>query len=356
MPRQLKNAVINQARSMLAEIPFNTVYSYADNLFDKEEMNIDDPRLDKEVDFLKTTRLANLSFEDTTNQTFFTMKNNLTSESIQVSNRESSRGEIRGEILRNILNKEKISHSNETIFDVITNALKHPDHSDALAIFKCNVVGHNATLHFNESMEEEHFVFFSRILLNMISEKIENEIIPSNINPKNIRDDENVRNMIWEGIYLEGIYDVTYQFDKDLEQIQNKSLELRQRGYTVEAVITEELLINLKTERSAFINGEQDSVEFSDRCQSLLQEAQENRLSNLRGFGKIINNLLNILLCFATFGIANLIAGKFYIITKESDSTVKIKELADTVSFFKSNQILERNIEQNEIQIDQPLR
>ncbi len=136
MSNLLKETAIKLARSMLAEIPFNTIYSYADNLFDIPELPNNDPGLSQQVAFLKATQLRQVEYDNLDNESKYIIRNKDTGKKIQISNRGSSRGEIRGEVLRRVIASELELDPSQTLFEIISNAVKSPEYSDMLTMVR----------------------------------------------------------------------------------------------------------------------------------------------------------------------------------------------------------------------------
>lgn len=323
---KLKTAVINISKNMLSEIPFNTIYSYADNLFDKKEVPFGDKSIQKEVDFLQKTKLSDIEYDNTDNAHFFTIKNRNTGETIEVSNRQSSRGELRGENLRNLLENEKQQTPDESAYEIITRAVKTPRYSDMIKMFEGSVVGDNASMAYDgESMSKEHFDLFVAILLDRVNGKITNKTIESNLDPKSIRNDPKINDEIWKGINLNKIFDTTKAIDTNLKKIKEKSIELTSRGYPEASQATQKLYSALNDQKNSFIDKKIPIQEFIENCNTLIDTAQKGELKNHRGFlGNIWNGILNAL-NFLTAGAVTI---------KPTDSIQKTIEMKKTLSDF----------------------
>ncbi|MDP1603120.1 MAG: hypothetical protein Q8M03_07630 [Legionella sp.] len=207
----LKKDAIKSSKVMLAEIPFNNLYSYADNLFETKDLLIGDELIAAEVQFLKTTPLKDLVFEDLVGP-FFTMRNKITQNSIKVSNRGSSKGELRGQVLRNHLTEELKKDPNQITFDVIENAIKSLDYSDMVAMLRGGYCGIGAEDTFGVAMSGRHFQLFSNLLFLIVKNKVKIGLISSNLEPQIIRNDKSIREEIYKGIDVERLYDLTEQY------------------------------------------------------------------------------------------------------------------------------------------------
>lgn len=213
---ELREQAIHLAQSMLATVPFNNVYSYADNLCDLKEMRLGDPALAKQVDFLKNTTLSQVDFEDLEDPALFTLKNRDTKKTIEVSNRESSRGEIRGHVLRLILEQERKKHPSKSLFDVISEALKDPQYSDMIVMMRGALTGDVVKPLYNgESMTKVHFDAFQNAVLSAIQHKIETGQIPADLNPIDIRRNDEVRERVTSGIDFGVLYDLSQRFSEE---------------------------------------------------------------------------------------------------------------------------------------------
>ncbi|MBX9587513.1 MAG: hypothetical protein K2X50_09685 [Gammaproteobacteria bacterium] len=84
------------------------------------------------IDFLKETTLSEMAFEDVTDgqTTLFKIVNTQSKKSISIDNRSSSKGEIRGQNLRNILTQLAQSNPNSTLYDALNSHLRAVEHSD----------------------------------------------------------------------------------------------------------------------------------------------------------------------------------------------------------------------------------
>lgn len=345
----LKDEVVRMARDILAEIPYNNIYAYADNLFDKPEMELDDPDLEPQVTFLKNTRLKDCQFLSTDSEEKLILRNLNTNKTIHVSNRESSRGEIRGKILEKIVKDQKVEDSSQDLFEVITKAVKNPDKSDAITMFRGVVVGDNAKKVFNgESMDLRHFTFFTHLAVKSIEKKIKNKEIEENTNPKEIRTSELVKDHIWKGIDLNAIYDVTGSFEKNIRELEQKALNLRKRGYITSSALVTRLINDIESQKHNFFEGEQDLTQFSTNCNSLLDNAKNSDLSKLRGVGKLINSLVNVLISIATLGVANIVTGRLNVVQQTTNSIEKVNKMkASLHELTKTHQDEESNEEQD---------
>lgn len=326
----LKDDVIRMTKSMLPQIPFNTIYSYADNLFDLKEVAFEDQSVQQQVDFLKKTKLSDIEYSNTHKSDFFTMTNHSTGESIQVSNRMSSRGELRGEKLRELLNQRKQENPDEVVYDTITRAIKTAECSDMVTMLRGTVSrGEGAKTIYGIPMTEEHFELFTAMLLGKIQEKIQNKTLENNLEPKDIRDSEELQERIWKGIDIDAIYEATKNLTVNFQKIKEKGEELLNRGYSKAAQAAFDLYGNLTVQKESLIQGKLSVQNFSENCNELIEKAQNSELKNHRGFFGSIWHGIKVALNAITFGAVAITPAK---------SIQKTMELKDSLqSFLDSN-------------------
>lgn len=316
----LKDDVLRMAKIMLPQTPFNTVYSYADNLFDLKELPLNDPSIQKQVEFLKNTRLSDIEYSGTDQADFFTLTNRLTAESIQISNRASTRGELRGNKLRVVLDKQQQKSPDEVAFDTITRAIRTADSSDMYTMLKGAVSsGEGAKLTYGTPMSNDHFELFTAMLLGKVHEKIKNELLPENLEPKAIRKNAELQDHIWQGIDVSAIYDATEALSVHLQQIKTMSDELKNRGYDKAASAAVSLYNDLKLQNEDLIQGKVSVEDFSKNCNQIIEQAQNGELKNHRGlFGSIWHGI-KVALNAITFGTVSITP------TKSIEKTIEMK-------------------------------
>jgi hypothetical protein len=326
----LKDDVIRMTKSMLPQIPFNTIYSYADNLFDLTEVPFGDPSIQRQVDFLKKTKLSDIEYSNTDKADFFTITNGLTGESIQVSNRMSSRGELRGEKLRELLNQRKQEKRDEVVYDTITRAIKTAECSDMVTMLRGAVSrGEGAKIIYGTPMTEEHFELFTAMLLGKIQKKIQNKTLENNLEPKEIRDSEKLQERIWKGIDIDAIYEATQNLTVNFQKIKEKSDELSNRGYSKAAQVALEIYSNLTVQKESLIQGKLSVQDFIKNCNKLIEEAQNSELKNHRGFFGSIWHGIKVALNAITFGAVAITP------TKSIQKTMELKNSLE--DFVDSN-------------------
>lgn len=322
----LKDDVIRMSKSMLPQIPFNTIYSYADNLFDLREVAFEDPSVQTQVGFLKKTKLSDIKYSNTDKDDFFTMTNCLTNESIQVSNRMSSHEELRGEKLRELLNQRKQENPDEVAYDTITKAITTAECSDMVTMLRGAVSrGEGPQMSYGTPMTEEHFELFTAILLGKIKEKIQNKTLENNLEPKEIRDSEALRERIWEGIDIDAIYEATQNLTVNFQKIKEKGAELSSRGYSKAASAALDLYSNLTVQKENLIQEKLSVQNFSKNCNKLIVETKNSELKNHRGFFDSIWHDIKVALNAITFGAVAITPTK---------SIQKTMELKDSLSNF----------------------
>lgn len=333
----LKDSVINMSKSMLQEIPFNTIYSYADNLFDLKEVAFKDPSVQTQVDFLKKTKLSDIEYSNTDKDDFFTMKNCSTGESIQVSNRMSTREELRGEKLRELLNQRKQEHPDEVAYDTITRTIKTAECSDMVAVLRSAVVGDGAKITYGTSMTDEHFKLFTTMLLGKIQEKIQNKTLENNLEAKDIRDSKELQEKIWKGIDIDAIYETTKNLTFNFQEIKKKGEELSNRGYSKAATAALDLYRNLTVQKESLIQGKLSVQNFSENCNRLIEEVQNSELKNHRGFFDGIWHGIKVALNAITFGAVAITP------TKSIQKTMELKDSLKNFLDSNANKVEDEN-------------
>jgi hypothetical protein len=316
----LKNDVISMAKIMLPQTPFNTIYSYADNLFDLKELPFNDPSIQKQVDFLKNAKLSDIEYSGTDKADFFTMRNRSTGDSIQVSNRASTRGELRGEKLRDLLDQQRQKSPDEVAFNTITRAIRTAESSDMYTMLKGAVSSsEGAKQTYGTPMSNEHFELFTAMLLGKVHEKIKNELLADNLEPKAIRQDSTLQDKIWDGIDVAAIYDATEALALHLQQIKTMSESLSNRGYAKAASAAVGLYNDLRSQNDNLIQGKIPVEEFSKNCNQIVEQAQQGELKNHRGlFGSIWHGI-KVALNAITFGAVSITP------TKSIEKTIEMK-------------------------------
>lgn len=322
----LKDDVLRMSKSMLPQIPFNTIYSYADNLFDLKELPFNDPSIQTQIDFFKKTKLSGIEYSNTDKDDFFTMTNSLTGESIQVSNRMSSRGELRGEKLRELLNQRKQENPDEVVYDTITRAIKTAEYSDMVTMLRGAVSrGEGAKMTYGTPMTEEHFELFTAMLLGKIQEKIINKTLGNNLEPKDIRNSKELQEKIFKGIDIDAIYEATKNLTFNFQKIKEKGEDLSNHGYSKAAKSALDLYDNLTVQKESLIQGKLSVQIFSENCNKLIEKAQNSELKNHRGlFGSIWHGI-KVALNLIAFGAVAITPTK---------SIQKVIEMKDSLKNF----------------------
>ena len=350
MSNLLKETAIRLARSMLAQIPFNTIYSYADNLFDIPELPNNDPKLSQQVAFLKTTQLHQVNYDNLDSQSKFIIRNKDTGEEIQISNRGSSRGEIRGAVLRSVISSELESAPYQTLFELISNAVKSPEYSDMLTMMRGALTGPTAQMSYDGAeMSQAHFDIFSKAVIVSINNKIRSGSLDENLNPRDIRQSDELKERIFSGIDVPALYETSkvlaerpefiqeqraaiphlVKLNGFINQLQAKAIVLDEGGYTKEARIANTLVDDLNQQQASLIKGDISSQEFSDNTRALVQTVKQTSLANMRGVEGILWGIVNALTAISTLGVANMITGRFSIFGRTNDSISKVDNVAE---------------------------
>lgn len=314
----LKTDAVEMIRIILPQLPFNSIDSYSDQLFEAERLPDGSAKIQDEIAFLKNTKLNQIVFKNTdTTHVFFTMENRTTQKCIQVSNRFSTRNELRGRSLRQLINETAKENPNQTAYDCISQAIKSLKYSDMLKMLKGVLVGNTAKLKYGKSMSEEHFNLFCATLLAKLNEKIAAGDIP-HLEPKAIRDDDELQKRIWQTINVERCFDATGALEHHIHDIKVKATELMQRRFPEASAAANSLHQALTKVKNNLVEGTITSKEFITTCIGLVKNAQKGELKNHRGFfGKIWHGILTAL-HILTFGM---------IPTKPTHSIQKLSEI-----------------------------
>lgn len=197
---QFKEQIIIVTKDLLSQIPFNTIYDYADIFFDMPPSTVSDKEtLKNQINFLKKTKLSDIGYEKIDAIDFFLICNKKTNESIQFSNRSPTKGEFRASKLRFFLNMEKINNPWQSLYEVITKGIRNLKYSDRVSILKTTVSGESAQAFFDESIAENHFELYILLVMHLFNKKI----IRGEINSLSSLDEK------WAGIDLKLILEKT---------------------------------------------------------------------------------------------------------------------------------------------------
>ena len=81
----------------------------------------------------------------------------------------------------------------------------------------------------------------------------------------------------------------------NINELKAKAKCLRQDGYFVEANLVDTLVNDLNAEQEKFIKAEITKDKFVENTRNFVIEAQQSKLAELRGLGKTLFCILNIL-------------------------------------------------------------
>lgn len=168
----VKRFAVGELAIALASVCSQTVYATANVLFEgKRALPFGDPALEKEVEFLQSTSVGDIVFENIAGDPTFVVRNTQTDTCIEFSNRHPTRGEIRAGKLREILDMAKQADPNQKLYDVIQSALRDPRTSDM-------VTGVRATLtdkyfHGESAMSKAHFQLYSGEIWRVVDKKMQ---------------------------------------------------------------------------------------------------------------------------------------------------------------------------------------
>ncbi len=315
---QDKQIIIEIAKVFLAQVPFEQLEDCADNLFDLYKT--DEAQIEERLSFLRSTKLAEIEYFDTTNGETFVIGRRDSEERIRLSNRNSNSNELRGEALRQLLEQTKKIKAEESLYETITSALRSQVHSDTTGRFR-----YLATQPINDHqyMTSTHFDLFTAILLGKIRKKIANKILADDLNPKQIRDDEVLREHIWQGINIEAIYDTTMLLMLKLEQCKKQSLKLDKRGYPRALEQAETLFNYVAAQQNALVEGTTSLADFETNCTEQLNKALDGEFKNHRGFFSKGWRSMNSSLHYLLPSVVPIIEGSP---TKSVKKTLRVKE------------------------------
>lgn len=214
----VKQRAVQRAKDTLSRIPFQSVENYSTTLFNNTQPNEIDAST---VDFLKNTQLRDIQFENEQGDPDFIIKNTKTSESIAVSNRGSTKGELRGALLRTYLNEQKIINNDQSIYDAIDKRVKDPNYSNLATMTKNSLTGE----FFDDPMSAEHFDLFLKKVIEEIAKHSEgqNETIMEELkNPQGDNKGSPTLDTIIKQIEieLENIYERSTPYNHALDEIQ----------------------------------------------------------------------------------------------------------------------------------------
>ena len=305
-----KELIIDTAKKMLKQVPFDTIGKNAHTLFGMAKGVKDNhPTIQAQIEFLLKTPLAELDFEfDDENKSSFSLKNTTTGGEIKVLDKGSSSGDNFGERLRNFLLQAKNSNPNQTAYQAVLNAVRSPECSSSVKGFISAIATNN--------LEEQQLQLFSSVLINKLEQRIKNGELTS----------DSPENEIWDGIEVERIYDVTLALQQHIQAIEQKATELTKRGYANTAIEAKNLSTGLKEQMRTFASGTIKLAEFNKNCVELVTESEKSSLKDHRNiFGKILNGILTALKAI-TFSAVSV---------KPTDAIKKTQQIKDSLQKIK---------------------
>jgi hypothetical protein len=123
---------IDDLKYIVSTVSMQKVEGYNDVLFDgKSDENVDQEK----INFMENLPLAQIEFDNLDGNPNFIIRNNMTNEELEFSNREPSKGEIRGRVLRDLLDKYKMIDPNQSLYTAISKIITSKD-SDIYKMFK----------------------------------------------------------------------------------------------------------------------------------------------------------------------------------------------------------------------------
>ncbi len=324
MPK-LKESVIATAKAVVAQVLLATIEDCAEVTFDKKQL------APEEIDFLKNTALSEISFENINDPEKFLIRNKESGAVMAVSNRAVANNELRGHLVRAIISEAQVATPTQSLYDTLNHALNNPKTSGILAKSKGFFVGLKfSPYEQGEIMEENHFVLFTQVLLNILDQKKKEGRLDGVTYKDVLKKENDVRDHIWDGVDLDEIYEVTKEIGVQFKQFSSKAEDLEKRGYKAEAGIARQLATDLEGKQTLLKTGDISLSGFFTEGITLIEAAQQTTLIDLRGFGKIFNDLVNRLITMLNYLGANLPA-----VVREPDSATKLTATKANLSFFK---------------------
>ncbi len=198
-------------------------------------------------------------------------------------------------------------------------------------------------------MSQAHFDIFSKAVISSIHSKIRSGNIDDNLNPRDIRKSDGLKELIFSGIDVPVLYETSkllaerpefiqeqraviphlIKLNGFLNQLEAKAIVLATDGYTNEAGIANILVNNLSQQQASLIKGDISYQEFSDNTRALVQDVKQTSLANMRGVEGVLWGIVNVLTSIGTLGIANMLTGRFSIFGRTTDSISKVDNVAE---------------------------
>lgn len=218
---KLKAFIIKEAKIALAQVPFCKVEDYSNILFEPPFAEV------PPVIFLKETKLSELIYGNIARNPTFTLINITNNQEIEASNRNPTKNELRGHLLRDYLNEMRIKNPDLSVYNAITQAIRNK-YSTVIKIFKAALIPENLkwlpgtegleNIDYSEwenvlnAMPSDFLDDFTDKLVQKIHEKIQSDLLNPYLDPQDITNNQELRNTIWEGIDFKTIYDETRKY------------------------------------------------------------------------------------------------------------------------------------------------
>lgn len=293
----------------ISDIAVDTPEHYANTIF---EINSKDDKFDKQFDFLKSTPLKYVRFADTSHHVEFKIINTKTNDAILVSNRDPSRGELRGHVLKQVLTDAKAKHPDQTAYDAIQAAVRSIRSSNVSYL---RPVAHSPTsVKGGWGMDDRHYTAMMEALIRICNAAVHKGKDP------HAKD-------FWSKVDLGKVFDYTALVPY-LNDLKEKAEHLDKRGHSEAARLAMNLHANLKGEFKRLNETKTNPADVEQRCKLLIENASQTELKNHRGvFGKLWNAILRIL-NYITNGAIKV---------KPTDSIEKMNRLYNACgTFFQS--------------------
>jgi hypothetical protein len=322
---------------VLLQAYFAKISDYQDTLFDFEGKHPGEKEdLAKNIAFLRALPLSDMEFEGTERDDFFQIKNKKTGETINVSNRGSSRAELRSQLLRDYLTKAKEENSSQTAYDVLVKILDNPLKTDAFLVARTLIPTDDPKRLVKKAptpaMPTTQFPLFSRLLVDKIQDTVEAQGIKRAQYTSNdiMHDKGGLGTKLKESIDTESLYKVTKVFSPLIERLAGKDpkkvdevidqlfplvkqfaaldkkiKQFEQQGYAKAAESTKTLKRKLEDHINSLVSGELSSIaNFKAQCSATINEASAE-LGKHRGMRGILANIGNALITIFSLGMVS---------------------------------------------------
>lgn len=324
------------------------VESMAETLLDRRNPAQFTP---EEIDWMKSTAISTITVGQDCNDgddPYFNLSVHGVGQ-LKISGRAPTRGEFRGSIVKELIEREKISNGNMTLYAVfqahLSDLVKHPNFIYLTNFYVCQFV---ANYKFNP--ETPLFMRLREETQNMMNafgksvyDSLDNEVLARNNNPPNSLSPtaydflqkklQEVFRKVPVSQKLINFIDVFNAFKEQLEIIEKKSHSFKNPSdeYTAATNFTS----TLTQARDQLTEGKITTKQFKDTCETACSIAEESALKNHRGWKQVFANIGFLIVSIATLGIANIISkltiGVFDFSKTNTDSVIKTLNMKATL-------------------------